>query len=341
MGNERAPRIHETEFCGKVASWADAYFAASDSPFSSAGIEGFGIGTHRAKRKDLRFWDRTTGRLALCGEVKLPGTPAGKSPYDPRLVEDAAAKADNAGVRYFFTWNVNLFVLWDRGLWREPLLERKVRDWPLGIYLRSPEDVARPENLDYIRDNFIPKLLLELGRIYRGEQEDWPMPADDIFLRSLQSHLQWPIENTRGYLSKQSSASKEFDRHLQKWMLDQDWAFVRTDNEQWGQALDRASQTLVHVLANRLIFYQALRARFPRLPNLHMRGYALPPKRMHRSNGSFSGRWTPAATMSRSLRRAKRIGRGASCSKRRARSRDGRARCAESSATISAVSARM
>ena len=127
MASEGAPRIHETDFCAKIASWADTYFATTDSPFLSAGIEGYGSGSQRNKRKDLRFYDRATGRLALCGEVKLPGTPAGKSPYDARLVEDAARKADNANVQYFFTWNVNLFVLWDRALWKQPLLERRVR----------------------------------------------------------------------------------------------------------------------------------------------------------------------------------------------------------------------
>jgi hypothetical protein len=65
--------IHETDFCAKVASWADQFFATSDVPFGSSGIEGFGTGDQRRKHKDLRFYDRTTGRIAPCGEVKLPG----------------------------------------------------------------------------------------------------------------------------------------------------------------------------------------------------------------------------------------------------------------------------
>jgi hypothetical protein len=59
---------------------------------------------------------------------------------------------------------------------------------------------------------------------------------------------------------------------MQEWMTAQGLAFVRNNPDQWTAAIDRAAQTLVHVLANRLIFYQALRARFPLLSQLKLRG---------------------------------------------------------------------
>jgi hypothetical protein len=134
-----ATRIHEVDFCARVASWADTYFASSDSPFSSSGIEGFGTGSQKNKRRDLRLYDRATGRIAITGEVKLPGAPKGDSPYNEAVIQDAAQKADDAGVQYFFTWNVNAFALWDRGKWNVPLLERRVREWELGRHLRNSE----------------------------------------------------------------------------------------------------------------------------------------------------------------------------------------------------------
>ena len=114
-------RIHEADFCAEVASYSNAIFSNHPQfPFKSARIEGFGRGSEKAKRKDLRFYDES-GELILCGEVKLPGTREGMSPYAEELVRDAQEKADNAGVQYFFTWNVNLFVLWDRKKWDVPL----------------------------------------------------------------------------------------------------------------------------------------------------------------------------------------------------------------------------
>jgi len=98
------------------------------------------------------------------------------------------------------------------------------------------------------------------------------MAPDDIFIRSLETHLAWPIDATRALLAERTTASRPFDAKLQEWMTAQGLTYVRNNPDQWAQALDRASQTLVHVLANRLIFYQALRARFPKLPQLRLRG---------------------------------------------------------------------
>jgi type I restriction-modification system DNA methylase subunit len=53
-------------------------------------------------------------------------------------------------------------------------------------------------------------------------------------------------------------------------MSQQNWQFVRRPPEVWGEALDRAARTIVYVLANRLIFYQSLRARFADLPRLRL-----------------------------------------------------------------------
>src|SRR5260370_30328129 len=103
-------RIHEADFCAEVASYSDAIFSTHpEYPFKSARIEGFGTGAAKAKRKDLRIYG-TTDRLILCGEVKLPGTTEGRSPYADELVRDAHQKADDAQDQYFFTWNVNLLV---------------------------------------------------------------------------------------------------------------------------------------------------------------------------------------------------------------------------------------
>ena len=266
-------RIHETDFCAQVAAAAEIFFANTDSPFRAASIEGFGTGASKLKRKDLRFFDRNTGRIAICGEVRLPGPGKGRSAYDMDLVQNASQKAEDAGAQFFFTWDVNVFVLWDRSRWREPLLERRVREWPLKLhFLHDANEVGKPENLDFIKTKFMPGLLLDLARIYRGENEDWPMPPDDIFLRSLERHLSIPIELTRAHLAERSISNRPFKMRLQEWMLDQDWYVPANDSERWAEALDRAAKTLAHVLANRLIFYRALKARFPSLPPLKLKG---------------------------------------------------------------------
>jgi len=190
MAPDEPTRISEVDFCAQIATAAEIFFANTDLPFRAASIEGFGTGASKRKRKDLCFFDRTTGRIAICGEVRLPGTAKGHSAYDAELIENAYHKAENANVQYFFTWDVNRFVLWDRSRWNVPLLDRRVREWRLGLhFLRDAAEVRRPENLEHIRTKFLPALLLDLGRIYRGQFDEWPMPPDDLFIRSLESHL--------------------------------------------------------------------------------------------------------------------------------------------------------
>ncbi len=81
MPAQSSTRIHETDFCAEVASFSNGIFGCHpEYPFRKARIEGFGKGSAKSKRKDLRLYDEA-GQLVLCGEVKLPGTPEGMSPY--------------------------------------------------------------------------------------------------------------------------------------------------------------------------------------------------------------------------------------------------------------------
>lgn len=272
MSERRSTRIHEVDFCAEVAKAAKEILASQPaSPFADARIEGFGSRSFARQRKDLRFLD-PDGRVVLTGEVKLPGTPEGRSAYDAKLIQDAQQKADNADVQYFFTWNVNSFVLWDRYKQHVPLLERRVREWQSERYFRDSGDVGRQESLNYVYHQFLPRLLLEIGEICAGRVTNWEMPPDDIFIRSLESHLAWPADLARAHMQREAEVSAAFDSRLQEWMAAQNWYVVRRSPDQWGQALDRAARTLVYVLANRVVFYQALRTRFPTLPQLRLRG---------------------------------------------------------------------
>jgi hypothetical protein len=76
------PTINEVDFCGQIASAANTLIQENPAayPFREVRIEGYGKGAGRRKRKDLRFYGRND-KLVLCGEVKLPGTPEGRSAF--------------------------------------------------------------------------------------------------------------------------------------------------------------------------------------------------------------------------------------------------------------------
>jgi methylase of polypeptide subunit release factors len=266
------PTIHEVDFCGQIASAANTLISQNPTayhPLKEARIEGYGVGGGRRKRKDLRFYG-ASGKLLLCGEVKLPGTPEGRSAFADELMQDAFSKAENAGARYFFTWNVNEFAIFDRRLWDRPLLERRVRVWRLGRTLANAAAVAREDNLSFVKTHFLPDLLRDLGDVLSGRRAGW-LPADDLFIRSLESHLDWPVQLCSAYILQQTHKNQRFGLRVEGWMTEQDWTFVRAPHEEWAKAVDNMAKTLAYVWANRLIFYKALRARFPDLPRLQLR----------------------------------------------------------------------
>ncbi|MCX7048766.1 MAG: N-6 DNA methylase [Candidatus Sumerlaeota bacterium] len=266
------PTIHEVDFCSQIAGAVNQLVASDPAayPFCEARVEGFGIGGSQKKRKDLRFYD-ARGKIVLCGEVKLPGTREGRSAMDHDLMTDAATKADNAGVQYFFTWNVNEFVLWDRSRWDRSWFERRVRPWALQRTLRTPQEVAREENLIFIKTHFLPNLLRDLGEIISGRRRDWGISPDDFFIHSLESHLEWPVLLTAAHILDETDKSKRFENNVERWMTAQDWTFTRKPHEVWSDLVDNMAKTLAYIWANRLIFYKALRARFPDLPRLEIR----------------------------------------------------------------------
>ena len=267
------PTIHEVDFCSQMASEVNILIRQNPAayPFREVRVEGYGEGAGRRKRKDLRFYGKN-GKVNLCGEVKIPGTPEGRSVFDEQFVQGAEIKASNCDppVRYFFTWNVNEFAAFDRSCFDRPLLERRVRLWRLGRYLADSAAVADEDNLNFIKTHFLPDLLLGLADIISGRRAEW-LPPDDLFIRSLESHLAWPVRLCRNYILAETSRNKSFGLRVERWMTDQDWTFVRTPHEEWAKVVENMAKTLAYVWANRLIFYKALRARFPDLSRLELR----------------------------------------------------------------------
>jgi len=235
-------RTYEVTFCSRVAGWVNALFAQHPEwPFRRAEIEE--SKAINRKRSDLRIYGDAQ-KLILAGEVKLPGTVEGRTPYNQGLVEDASHKADNAGAEFFFTWNVNLLVLFDRKKWHLPLMERRVQDYELGLDLESREDLDRKE-VELRLKEFLTDFFAKFAEIVLGKKPEWGMRLDRWFIRSFEHHVLWPVKLTRDYLWSKASADKTFDHHLQEWIArEQGWPFTRNDPVQWREVLDRTARTL-------------------------------------------------------------------------------------------------
>ena len=259
-------RVHEVTFCSRIAKWAEAFFARKpEIGFKRVEIEQSTAKSRR--RSDLRVYD-PKGNLRLAGEVKLPGTPDGRNAFASTLVDDSATKAANAGAEFFFTWNVNQFVLFDAKLWHKPPSERQVKAYDLGLNLADRQDIERPEVESRIQQ-FLDEFFTELSEIVSGAKSDWATPLDEFFIRAFESHIDWLVKLTAAHLHERAEADKSFDSRLQEWMSrERGWQVLRQDAREWRVLLDRASRTLCYVFANRLLFYESARARFTELEKL-------------------------------------------------------------------------
>ena len=74
--------------------------------------------------------------------------------------------------------------------------------------LLNPDEVAREDNLNFIKTHFLPDLLGELADIISGRRRDWSMPPDDIFIQLFNSHLGWPAQLTGAYILEHANKSK-------------------------------------------------------------------------------------------------------------------------------------
>ncbi len=270
MTNNTETRKNEVSFCADVKAWAQMLFAQHPEwPFGDAHIEEYGTGNN--KRQDLRILDREHRTPILSGEVKMPGTLEGRTPYNPELMLDASQKAENCRARFFFTWNVNTFVLFDRSLWDKDIYERRLKEWDLHLDLRNTGQCRLPEVEAYIRDTFLPQFFAEFADIVLDKKPDWAMPPDEVFIRSLESHLRWPLDGTRDFLAEQCKDKVFLGRFCQWLTEDLQWSVDPKNVEHWRKILDRATRTLCYVFCNRAIFYDAIRPRYEdRLPKLKM-----------------------------------------------------------------------
>jgi len=262
------PDINEWTFSADAAKLIQGILADNPGlPFSEAKVE-VGAGTRR-KRRDLTLYG-TSGEPVLTGEIKLPDRPDGQSPYADPLVEDAFEKANVKGLEYFFTWNVNRFVLWKTFAPGKPIAERDLEHFNVTSITRS-EEILSPGVQTEIR-GFLTQFLGRFARILEGTEPIRSKPLDEKFIRVLESALELPILQTLQALAKQYEADRRFARNVDGWMRDAQGWLISTDPKILRDNLERAAKFTCYVLVNKIVFHQALRRRFGALRKITVSG---------------------------------------------------------------------
>lgn len=245
--------MNEWGFTGEVKSWIDQIARLnSDLPFAGAKLEEVGKGSK--KRRDLTLIDRD-GDPLLTGEVKLPDAPDGGSPYRLEVVKDAQQKALRAGVKFFFTWNVNECVLWETATAGAGLKDRAYERWVVAAVTNRAQLDAAPVQATI--HEWLVKFLHDAARILKSGKVGGGRTPDIKFVEALESALTIPIRHTQEALAKIYVSKPSFKRDLDQWMVSLGWMIV-SDTEGIQELLERAAKFGCYLFVNKLVFHEAL-----------------------------------------------------------------------------------
>jgi type I restriction-modification system DNA methylase subunit len=255
---------NEWNITALAASWmTEACNARPELPFSHAEVENTVKGS--ARRHDLVLFHRN-GKKVLTGEVKRPENPDGRDPTADALLMDAFTKASLSGIPYFFTWNINRCVLWDSHQ-QGPLTERRLAHfYALPSPIKKSDELKSPRYEGELK-KFIGQLLDRFSAIYSGQETLPSLPLDEKFLLRWESSLEQPVAQTFGVLWERYGKDKAFTQDLNEWMKAKQGMVLSDEPDALADNLERSAKFSCYVLANKILFYKALR-RNPRFKKL-------------------------------------------------------------------------
>lgn len=247
--------MNERQFQGRVLNWiADILRQNPSLPFSQVEQEvEVMVAGQRRRYFDLTLYDKHN-KAACVFELKLPDRPEGISTRNAEVVELTQNKADSVGAPYFVTWNVNSAVLWQTYIEGKPVHERSLEVYPSIAAIKDSDQIDRVDVRDALKywlSEFIP----HLAKVYTGETSLIPQPLDESFVQTLQSYLEPVIQIVNAKLLGLYKTQRKFRQRLISWATnDQGWTW-----EGSGDDIERAVRLACNMLANKIVFYEAMR----------------------------------------------------------------------------------
>ena len=245
--------MNEWGFTAEVKDWIGQIAKLNPNlPFAGARVEDVGKGSQ--KRRDLTLIDRN-GDVILTGEVKLPDAPDGGSPYRAEVVKDAQQKALRAGVKFFFTWNVNECVLWETATAGAGLKDRAYERWTVAAITNRAQLESAPVQAKI--HEWLVTFLHDAARILKSGKVGGGRTPDVKFVEALEAALTVPIRHTHNALAKRYVSNHSFKRDLDQWMVSLGWTVV-SDADGLHDLLERAAKFGCYLFVNKLVFHEAL-----------------------------------------------------------------------------------
>lgn len=214
----------------------------------------------RPKYPDIVIWEKGRRRAALVIELKRP-------PYDPlnaEVMEDASVKASMIGARYFATSNMQNLVLFDRHK-EGPILDTAIGTYTICRAIARPRDIDRAEVRAEMRSG-LKAFLLDFAKIYAGKEVRSAIPVGELLIYKMRFFVDSLSPLFADALIEKFERDADFRRRLQGWFAEQGWRPPLS-----GERYDdfyRAARQYLYLMANKLVFYYALKKHYPDLPSI-------------------------------------------------------------------------
>jgi hypothetical protein len=208
------------------------------------------------KSPDTVIYESRRSKNVLCViEAKRPY-------YDPfdqdQLKEPAHKKAVRRRAKYFATTNFRKLIWFatQRVNANEPPERQIVDRFALSEIedLDSLEETRYSESIKIKLEEFLTKLY----SIYTGIQPEPKHAVDEILVFRLQEKISKLSYYYQSIIYDQCHKDRRFSKKLRRWFNEQGWSFA------WQQPdFDKAARQTAYLLGNKILFYEAVRAKRP------------------------------------------------------------------------------
>lgn len=257
--------LNEPEFNAKVVEMMNQIIREKGLRFEEVrmgiSLEMLGEPT---KYPDGVIWKNKRSRIASClFEIKRPNW----DPTNIDLVRSTAHKALELGSKYFATWNMRDFILWNTLKEGVPLYDRVEQWYKNIIWVKDIEEVDRKENWEKIKE-FLEVFLSDLEQeVFERKRVFVGLPIDEFFIRKLEATVDINTSVFTYPLREKCIEDQEYYKKLSRWINSQGWhPDLKLKAEKTDFSLyEKIARIAVYVLTNKILFYNIVKAQHSEL----------------------------------------------------------------------------
>ncbi|MBI4691651.1 MAG: SAM-dependent DNA methyltransferase [Nitrospirae bacterium] len=244
----------------KAVEWINQIIKEQSLPIGFSEQET--VGADR-KQPDIIIYKSPQSTDALCIiELKPPYF----DPFDfKELKKPTWEKAVQRKAKYFGYSNFQKLILY-----KTEEVNRQVDE---SIQIAGIYDLSTIEDLNNIEEprfknaiiKGLEKFLFELVDRYTGKKPEHLLPIDEFLIIRLQEKNHRLARLYKPIIRDKFHKDSEFAKRLSRWFNEQQWSFAGQDND-----YDKAARQTAYLLINKLLFYQALKAKHTNLLSLQI-----------------------------------------------------------------------